>query len=243
VIEARPLGLTDGLVLTMAGAGVAAAALFVTVESRGQHPMLPLQIFGNKTFSAAVVYGVIGNLTYYGIVFVLSLYLQRVLGYSPFRAGVAFLPLTATFFVVNLLSGWWVGKAGSRSPMIVGALIDASGFAVLLALDRNENLPAMLCAFALLPAGLGLGVPAITSAVLASVHKRMSGVAAGALNASRQAGGAIGVALFGALADGGPAEIVSGLHQSAIVAAALLVLAALIAWRWVRSAGAAGKAA
>jgi MFS transporter, DHA2 family, methylenomycin A resistance protein len=236
VIEAKPLGLASLFVWMLALIGIVATVGFLLVEARSPHPMLPLGLFKNSTFSVAVVYGVIANLTYYGIIFVLSLYLQNVLGYGPVKAGLAYLPLTATFFVVNIFSGWWTGLVGSRQPMVVGALIDAAGFALLLLLGAESPYAMMLPAFALLPAGMGLGVPAMTSAVLASVEKRMSGLAAGVLNAARQAGGAVGVALFGALGGEQGAGIVTGLHVSSTIAVAALMIAALIAF-----AGVSGK--
>jgi DHA2 family methylenomycin A resistance protein-like MFS transporter len=197
--------------------------------------MLPLGLFAAPSFTPALLFGVIVNMTYYGIVFVLSLYLQRALGYGPIQTGLAYLPLTATFFAVNLISGWWVGRAGSRTPMIVGGLIDAVGFALLLLLGRHSAYWLMLPAFALMPAGMGLGVPAMTTTVLASVDKARSGLASGVLNAGRQAGGAIGVAIFGALATGGAGAIVDGLRSSAMIAVASLILAAVIAMLGVRN--------
>jgi DHA2 family methylenomycin A resistance protein-like MFS transporter len=230
VIEAKPLGLAHPLALGAGAAGLMAAAGFVWVEARGRSPMLPLAMFRKPGFSLAVVYGVIVNLTYYGAVFVLSLYLQRVVGYGPVRAGLAFLPLTATFFLVNLASGWWVGRAGSRQPMITGALIDAAGFALLLTLGAHSTYWLMLPAFLLMPSGMGLGVPAMTTAVLASVERQASGIAAAALNAARQAGGAMGVAIFGALAGDRPEQVTGGLHVAALIAFGLLLIAAVLAF-------------
>jgi DHA2 family methylenomycin A resistance protein-like MFS transporter len=238
-IEAKPMGLVSPLVIGAGLLGVAAAAGFVAVEARSAAPMLPLRLFRDPTFSAAVAYGAIVNLTYYGAVFVLSLYLQRVLGYSPIMAGLAYLPLTATFFVANAISGWWVGRAGSRPPMAIGALIDAAGFALLLLLGVRSPYLLMLPAFALMPAGMGAGVPTMTTAVLSSVDKASSGIASALLNAARQAGGVLGVAVFGALAGEAPARIVSGLHASALIAVGLLLVAAALALR-VRP-GAAGR--
>jgi DHA2 family methylenomycin A resistance protein-like MFS transporter len=240
VIEAKPLGFASPTVLGLAIAGLIAAIVFIRVEAKSPSPMLPLSLFRNASFSWAVVYGVVVNLTYYGIVFVLSLYLQRVLGYSAIRAGVAYLPLTATFFAANIVSGWWVGKWGSRGPMIVGALIDAIGFALLLLLVANSSYWLMLPAFALMPTGMGLGVPAMTTAVLASVESEVSGIASGVLNAARQAGGAIGVALFGSFAGDGAEHVVSGLHMSALTSIAMLGAAAVIAMFGI-DANAAGK--
>ncbi len=230
VIEAKPLGFGDPILIGCAILGIAAAVAFIRHEGRTAEPMLPLSLFGSRAFSGAVIFGATVNLTYYGVVFVLSLYLQRVLGYSPIRTGLAFLPLTATFFIVNVISGWWVGRAGSRAPMIAGALIDAAGFA-LLAFVTGARAPywQLATAFILIPGGMGLGVPAMTTAVLASVARERSGTASAVLNAARQASGAIGVAAFGALAGDAPRHITDGLRVAALLAAALLIVAAIVA--------------
>ncbi|MCX8254842.1 MFS transporter, DHA2 family, methylenomycin A resistance protein [Beijerinckiaceae bacterium RH AL1] len=227
VTEAKPLGIGDPRVLALFAAGVAAGLGFVVAESRVAAPMLPLKLFRAPGFAVCVVYGMVANLTYYGIVFVLSLYLQQGLGYSPAKAGLAFLPLTATFFVVNVASGTLVGRFGSRLPMVGGALCDALGFALLLTLGAHSAFAALVVPFVLMPAGMGTGVPAMTTAVLAGVDKALSGVASATLNAARQAGGAMGVALFGALA--GEGHVVAGLHASAMSAVALLVAIAIAA--------------
>ncbi|MTJ80084.1 MAG: MFS transporter [Telmatospirillum sp.] len=243
VIEARPLGLAHPLVLGCAGVGVAASAGFLLVEAKSGHPMLPLSLFRVPGFGVCVLYGMVVNLTYYGTVFILSLYLQRVLGYLPLEAGLAYLPLTATFVVVNVLSGRVVTRFGHRRPMIWGALVDATGFALLLSLGPHSAYWAMILPFALMPAGMGTGVPAMTTAVLSAVPKHQSGIGSAVLNAARQAAGAMGVALFGALAGEGTGDgtataaagmgdgVVRGLHLSALVAIGLLVTASILAAR------------
>lgn len=235
VIEGHPLGWTHPVVLACAGIVLLAAPLFVLVESRSPAPMLSLHFFKAPGFSAAVVYGMVMNLTYYGIVFLLSLYLQRVHGYSALRTGLAYLPLTATFFGVNIFSGWLVGRAGARLPMVLGALIDCAGFGLFLLLGAESPYLLMLPAFALLPAGMGLGVPAMTTTVLSAVEKEASGIASGVLNSARQAAGAMGVALFGSLAGDGNDRIVAGLHLSSGISVALLLLAAVLAFRCIKS--------
>jgi DHA2 family methylenomycin A resistance protein-like MFS transporter len=122
--------------------------------------------------------------------------------------------------------------------MILGAIIDAGGFALLLLLGTDSPYWLMIPAFMLMPGGMGLGVPAMTTAILASVDKRLSGVASAVLNAARQAAGAIGVALFGALVGDGresgggrllPDQVVGGIHHAAMGAAILLLGTALMA--------------
>ncbi|HET6336459.1 MAG TPA: MFS transporter [Polyangiales bacterium] len=234
VIELRPLGWHHPAILAGIAVSVIAWPAFLWVEATSRAPMLPLRIFRVPSFTPAVLYGVAVNLSYYGIVFVLSLYLQRVQGYSALRAGLAYLPLTATFFAINVWSGQLIGRVGVRKPMLFGALIDASGFALLLMLGASSSYWLMLPAFALIPAGMGLGVPAMTTTVLSSVDKSWSGVASGVLNAARQAAGVIGVALFGALAGDGSEHVVSGLHVAATSCIVLLLTAASIVFFAIR---------
>jgi DHA2 family methylenomycin A resistance protein-like MFS transporter len=235
VIEARPLGFSHPWILGGFALGALAGAAFVLVEMKSCAPMLPLALFRSRIFRSAVCYGMIANATYYGIVFVISLYLQRVHGYSPLRTGLAYLPLTLTIFAINLVSGWAVGRFGSRWPMVIGALINASGFLLLSRLTAHSSYWHMLPAFTLIPLGLGTGVPAMTTAVLANVDKARAGVATGVLNAARQAAGAMGVAVFGALAGDPSAQIVTGLSHAAIISCTLLLTAAAVAWQGMRS--------
>ena len=138
-------------------------------------------------------------------------------------------PLTAPLFGVNVLSGRWTPQAGSRSPMTVGACVNVAGRTLLVLLSNQSPYWLMLPAFVMIPAGLGLGGPAMTSTVLAAVDRGLSGLASGLLNAPRQPGGAIGAALFRALTAAGLSRIVTGLHPCAIVAVMLLIGAASLA--------------
>ncbi|HEV2161570.1 MAG TPA: MFS transporter [Stellaceae bacterium] len=229
VIELRPLGALHPIVIGAFIVALAAGAAFVRCEARSRAPMVPLRFLRLPSFAPAVGFGILANLTYYGVVFVLSLYLQRVLGYSALTAGLAYLPLTATFIVSNVASGWLAGRVGTRGPMIVGALIGAAGFALLLGLGPHTPYVQMLPGFALIPLGMGLAVPAMTTTVLSSVDKSASGIAAAVLNAARQAGGAVGVAVFGAFA--GNDNLVNGLHAGVLTASvAMLAAAGLAAW-------------
>lgn len=230
VIEARPAGLTHPIVAVGVLLAIGASAAFIAVEARTETPMLPLHFFRRPGFTPAIVFGVLVNCAYYGIIFVLSLYLQKALGYSAVESGLAFLPLTGTFIASNIASGWIAGRIGSRAPMVLGGLIGAAGYALLVRLGSRSTFFDMLPGFALIPAGMGLAVPAMTTAILASVDRADSGTASGALNAARQVGGAIGVAAFGALVSGGAAEqITSGLTTAVLVAAGLLIAATIVA--------------
>jgi DHA2 family methylenomycin A resistance protein-like MFS transporter len=225
VIEWRPLGLSHPLVAGGFILALVAAVAFIAVESRVAAPMLPLSLFKKRTFNAAVLFGVCVNLTYYGMVFVLSLYLQRIRGYTPLQAGLAFLPLTGGFLLSNVASGWVIGRFGVRVPMIVGAITAGLGYGLLHFVDASTPLVGLLLPFLLIPSGMGLAVPAMTTSVLASVEAQRAGTASAVLNTARQAGGAVGVAAFGALASGAAAtQIVSGMQSATVISVGLLLV-------------------
>jgi DHA2 family methylenomycin A resistance protein-like MFS transporter len=233
VIELPRLGFGNAVVwggfVTAAAAGVA----LIVVESRATNPVVPLAFFRQRSYVTAVGFGAMLNLTYFGMLFVLSLYLQRVLGYSPAEAGSAYLPLTATFIVSHAVSGRMTARIGPRLPMVLGAVIAAIGFLSLIQLDASSPYSHMVVPFLIIPGGLGLASPAMITSVLAGVDKARAGTAAAVLNTSRQIGGAAGVAIFGALVVGGTERIVPGLHTAIVVATVLLVLAAAAAWRGI----------
>lgn len=209
-------------------AGLLLAAGFVLFERRAAHPAMPLSVFRKRPAWTAVVVGSALNFTYYGLIFVLGLYMLRALHWSPSRAGLAFLPLTATFIVSNLVSGGLVARFGARTVTTGGVLVAACGYALTARLGAGSGLAEMLPGFALIPGGMGLAIPALTSGLLASVDRHEAGAASGALNACRQVGGAAGVAIFGALAG---VDVVAGLRSAALVAAVALVAAAALAAR------------
>jgi DHA2 family methylenomycin A resistance protein-like MFS transporter len=229
VIEWRPLGLSHPLVAGGFVLAALAGSAFVAVEARASAPMLPLSLFAGRSFSAAVLFGICVNMTYYGMVFVLSLYLQRVRGYTALQAGLAFLPLTGGFLISNVASGWVVGRFGVRVPMIAGAITAGLGYGLLHLVDASTPLIGLLLPFLLIPSGMGLAVPAMTTAVLASAQASRAGTASAVLNTARQAGGAVGVAAFGALASGSAAtQIVSGMQAATAISVGLLAFAGVI---------------
>lgn len=224
VIEAGTLGWHAPRVWLLLGLGVLAGLAFLRIESRSRAPMLPLGLFHQRAFTAATVVGLVVNFALYGAIFVLSLYFQRVRGYSPSATGLAFLPFMIAVTVANVLGGRLASHIGQRLPMVVGLLLGAAGFALLLDVDAATRYAVLMAQLLLIPVGIGVAVPSMTTTVLASVPRTRSALAAGVLNTVRQAAGAVGVATFGSLAG---MDIVHGLHVASLMSAALLVLAAL----------------
>jgi len=233
LIESRALGLRDARPWAGAGITLALAVALWRVERRAAAPVIAGDLFALRDFRGAVFFGTVVNGTYYGAIFVIALFLQGARHFTPMQAGLAFLPLTAGFFLSNVLSGPVITRLGTRKPMIAGALVDLLGFGVLAWASTTQSLALMLLGFLLIPSGMGLAVPAMTTTVLSAVDKGRSSLAAAILNTARQAAGAIGVAVFGALAHGdADADAVgAGLRITCVAAMAALVCAAIAAAR------------
>lgn len=229
VIELRSLGLAHPLIWGGFVLAAVAGVAFVATEARVAAPMIPPELFASRTFNAAVGFGTIVNFTYYGTVFVLTLYLQRALGYSAMQAGLAFLPLTAGFFVSNVVSGRMTAAYGPRMPMLIGTAIDVAGFVLMRRAGLGTSYAELWLPFLLIPTGMGLAVPAMTNAILSSVDKQRAGTASAVLNTARQASGAMGVAVYGALVNGTVTRIVQGLHTTTVISTGLLIVGGMLA--------------
>lgn len=225
VIEWPKLGITHPLIYGSILLGGISFIIFLIIENKVSFPMLPLTLFHSATFNVLLLLGAVLNGFYYGTVFILSLYLQDILQYPPLTAGLAFLPLTAGFVISNLLSGNIINRYGIRIPILIGLIIFALGFAGLFISGMHTSFWELSIPFLLISLGMGLAVPAMTNGILSSVDKTLSGTASAALNTVRQAAGAVGVAVFGAIAAGGGPAI---LHTITVSITAAIMCTLLI---------------
>ena len=230
-IEAGSSGWTSLPVIGGLLVAIAAGVIFLKVESMTKTPMFPLELFARRVPAVTSLVGLAVNLALYGTIFMLSLYFQQERHYSPQQTGLAFLPFMAAVTVSNVAAGRIAGKYGARIPMAAGLFIGSAGFGLMAFIQTDTTYLSLLWRLLFLPIGIGLAVPAMTTALLSSVPTAMSGTASGMLNTVRQSGGAIGVALFGsALALG----TIQGM-QIAFFASALAVAgAAICAFLFIR---------
>ncbi|MBR0821888.1 MFS transporter [Bradyrhizobium liaoningense] len=227
IIEGGALGWSHPAVMAAFVASAAFAVLFVWRESRAVQPMLPLSLFSHRLFTLTTVVGLLVNIAIYGLIFVLSLYFQRINGLSAWWTGLAFVPMMGAVLPVNLLAPRLAERIGSCPTIVVGACISALGCLGLLWIEAGTSYWTIFAQMIAISGGLGLLVPPLTSTLLGSIDKARSGIAAGVLNATRQTGSVLGVALFGSLVASDSA-FMTGLHQSLIISAAVLLLAAAV---------------
>ncbi|MHB1593054.1 MAG: MFS transporter [Streptosporangiaceae bacterium] len=228
LIEAGGKGWTSEVVLGGLGIFALAGAAFVAIEHSSTAAMLPLGLFTSTSFTAASTVGLLINLGFYGELFVLSLYLQQVHRMSPLLAGVALLPQMAMAVVGSTVSGRVMAQRGPRTPMLAGLTLGAAGLGALGA-AAGPHQPYWPLAAAMVAVGFGMSftMPAATAAVMEAAPAARGGLASGTLNAARQAGGVVGVALLGTLVarQGGFA---GGLRAAMAMAAGAFALGALL---------------
>ncbi|MFF4119658.1 MFS transporter [Streptomyces sp. NPDC001714] len=247
VLGALALGLVTfalieaGTTSLLAVAGVAAGVAFVYVEKRRQDPMLPLDIFGSRQFTALnivtlCVYGAFG-----GYFFLTALQLQVVAGYSALAAGTALLPTTALMLLFSARSGALADRIGPRIPLTVGPLLCATAMLLMLRVGEHANyLTDVLPAVLVQGVGMVTLVAPLTASVLASVGTARAGIASGINNAAARAASLIAVAALPLLAGMGPEAYRSpsafdaAFDRAMPICAGVLVVGAAVAFALVR---------
>ncbi len=222
-------------------AGVILLLAFVFIESRAAHPVVPLSIFKIKTLSAANGIAVTVGAALFGMYFFLSLFLQQINGYSPLKAGLAFLPAGLATMAGALTAARLVARIGPRRQLVTGLLLAAVGLAWMSTAAAHAGyLAHVFGPVVLVGVGLGLSFVPMTMAATTGVPLREAGLASGLINTSRQVGGAVGLALMATVASSAArghlgtasADLVAltrGYDRAFAMAAAALVVGAALA--------------
>jgi EmrB/QacA subfamily drug resistance transporter len=230
------------------GAFVASAVFlvaFLALEVRQRAPMLDLSLFRDRTFAAANVNGLLMFIGLFTYILYFSIFLQTVLGYSAVQAGATFLVSSAAILLFAPAAGGITAKVGPRLPMAGGMALYGVSMVAMSRLDESASFWNIAPWLFVGGAGFGLIVAPMTEAILASVDVDKAGVASGVMQVFRQLGGALGVAIMGAiltgklhgLTPGRPGyatDFVSAWQTMAIVAAVLAFASAVIAFLAVR---------
>lgn len=240
------LGAGSAIVLGSLTVGVTGVLGFVLVERRSPHPMLPLEVFRSRAFTAAnlvtfAVYAALG-----GVFFLLVLTLQVVAGFEPLAAGTALLPITVLMLLLSARAGALAERVGPRLPMTIGPVVCAAGLLLLARVGAEATyLRSVLPGVVMLGLGLALTVAPLTATALGSVDERHAGVASGVNNAVARAAALLAVAVLplaaglgrGTLTDPGT---LASVHPTAmLLCAGLLLVGGATAFAGVPSKGAA----
>ncbi len=198
IIQGPALGWTHPLVLLSAFTGVVAVIGFLLREIRAESPMLPLKLFRSRNFSAANGATLALYAIFNGNFFILTIYLQTALGYSPLAAGLATLPVT--LFMIGLASrlGRLAARIGPRLPMTIGILLTGAGLGLLAFLKPGDSYVAhVLPGIVVFGFGLALTVPPLTNTAISSVPDSQAGIASGVNDLAARVAALLGVAVIG----------------------------------------------
>jgi predicted MFS family arabinose efflux permease len=234
LLRGNQVGWGSAQIVAELGGAVLLLVGFLVIELRVKEPMLPLGLFRNKEFAGAQIAVFSISASFFAIFLYTTLYLQQILGLSPIQAGLVYLPATMLIFVVSGMSASLLERVSAGALIAVGLAFVTVGLVLGLLATATSSWTMLVPS--LLVSGLGTGLynPAGAAVALSSVPPEQSGLAAGVNDTFRQAGIAVGVALFGALipaaaalGQGSAESFVNGMHTALIVGAVLAGIGAV----------------
>ncbi len=240
LIEANNYGWTSGRILGSFAAAVVLLAAFVLLERHQRLPMMDLSLFKNPTFTGANLAMLLVALSMFGVFFFVSLYMQNILGFSAVQAGAAFLPMTLLIMGVAPVAGRLSDRFGSRWLITTGLTLLSIQLFYYSTLGQHANFWDLLPGMLLGGFGMSLAMTPTAAAVLRAVPTAKAGVGSATLNSMRQVGGALGIALMGAIMghvvgdQRTPQAFVDGFSTTLRVSGLIALAGALIAAALVR---------
>ena len=199
LIEGHDKGWMSAGILGAFALAALAGGGFLLIEARSQDPMVALSLFRSRAFSGGTGTMMVWAFGIFGIYFFTSLYLQGVLGFSPTKAGLAFLPMALFLAVFAGLSGPVAARVGTHRTVALGLVLNAVGLYLFWRLGAGAGFAALMPGFLLFGAGSGLMNVPLTNAVLGAMPPERSGMASALLNNSREVAGLLGITVIGAV--------------------------------------------
>jgi len=199
LIEGHDQGWTSGAILGAFALAAVAGAAFMAIEARSAEPMIPLSLFRFGAFSGGIGTMMLWAFGIFGIYFFTSIYLQQVLGFSPTKAGLAFVPMALSIALFAAFGGPLAARAGAHRLVALGLVLDAVGLYLFARLGAGATFADLMPGFLLFGAGSGLMNVPLTNAVIGAAPRERSGIASALLNNSREVAGLLGITVIGAV--------------------------------------------
>ncbi|WP_194832435.1 MFS transporter [Nocardia sp. XZ_19_369] len=216
IIEFPKGGFDHASTLSTLAIAIVSLVAFIVWEKRVEHPMVPLDLFRNRDFTGGSLSLTLVQVANGGLLLVLTQYLQFVLGYSPTKAGLAFIPMMVASIAFNGLGASLGNKVGNRTLAVTGMLVSAVGLGLLAGLAADSGFGMLALALVILGAGAGLAQPAAIAALMGAVPREQAGVGSALNDTIQQAGAALGIAVLGSILS---STYTSGMPDSAPEAA------------------------
>ena len=249
IVKAPDVGWGAARTIGELAGALALLVAFVINEQRHRNPLAPLSIFRIKGLAAANFTQLIAIAGLYSMFFFITLYMQNVLGYSQIQAGSAYLPVTLGLVVSAAVSSQLFARIGTRPVIVAGSLLAAGGVYYLSRVPvHGSYLPDLLPGLLVMSVGLGAVLVGVQTAANAGVPADKAGLAAALVSTSQQLGGALGLAIFSAIATSRTNHLLvahaakadaltSGFHRALLAASIFLFAAAVIALRATNTRG------
>src|SRR4051794_15947072 len=216
IVKAQAWGFGSVRTLGLAAVAAALLAAFVAIERRSRSPLIRLDIFRSRSIRSANTVMLLVVSGMFAMFFFTSIYLQELLGYSPLKTGVAFLPLTGGIVIGAAVAQQLITRIGGRAVALAGMSLAAFGLLLLGALPVDGSYAAnLLPSLLILSLGLGLTFAPITLIATSGVAPSDAGLASGLLNTAQQVGGALGLAVLSTLAANRTSSVLGGLGHPA----------------------------
>ncbi|MBV8988555.1 MAG: DHA2 family efflux MFS transporter permease subunit [Solirubrobacterales bacterium] len=241
IIEGHSLGWTSAEIVGLFALSLVSFVALVRYELRHEEPLIEVRFFRSAPFSGASLIAICAFAGLGGFLFLNTLYLQTVRGFSPFHAGLYTLPMAAMTLVFGPLSGRLVGQRGSRLPLLIAGCALIASAVMLTGLSASTSTAYLLASYVVFGFGFGLVNPPITNTAVSGMPPSQAGVAAAVASTSRQVGMTLGVAVVGAVAGAGAgaglgSHFATATHPGWWIIAgtgvAVLLLGALTTTRW-----------
>ena len=242
LVDANDAGWGSAQTLVLGAVSVAMLAIFIAIEARAKHPLMPFSIFRLRTLRGANVIGLLIGMSLFSMFFFISLYMQQVMGYEPLKAGLAYLPLAGFIIVSAGMASQLVNRVGFKPILILGMVLVGIALVWFAQVSPGGSYVGDVL-FPSLVAAVGLGfafVPVTIAAVTGTNHDD-AGLASGLINTSQQVGGALGLAILATVAtsrtddvfasgERNPAvALTEGFQDAFLVGAGFALLGALLA--------------
>jgi EmrB/QacA subfamily drug resistance transporter len=243
IVKAQSYGWGSARTIGLLATGAALLAVFVAIERRSRAPLVRLSIFRVRTLAIADIALLLVASGMFGMFFFASLYVQDILGYSPLRAGLAFLPVTAAIVIGAAIAQQSIRRVGVRNVAVTGVTLATAGMIVLTQLPVHGSYLGNLLT-GLFPMGIGMGLTFVPITLLGTggVASEDAGLASGLFNTAQQVGGSLGLAILATVAASQTSSllgahptaaattvaVVSGYHVAFATAAAMLAAAGLL---------------
>jgi EmrB/QacA subfamily drug resistance transporter len=246
LIEGHDKGWTSTVITVAFGVAAASALAFVLVERRSAEPMVDVRLFTERAFTGGIVAVMMWAFGLFGIYFFTSLYLQGVLGFSPTKAGAAFVPMALLMAGGAIVSDRVAARVGAHRSTGVAMLLMAIGIASVAFLGRDASFLSLMPSFAVIGVGGGLTMQ-LTASVLGAMPTNQAGIASAVFNAAREVAGLLGITVIGAVlasrqgaalaAGHAPTDaFLTGYRTGLVLAAVLVAAGGAAAWFGLRAA-------